>query len=55
MNMKVYGYEPSPFEYFAYTTEEKEKVKVQEFARRYGSIQKGIEALVSEMNLYVKN
>jgi conjugation system TraG family ATPase len=51
MSMKVYGYEPSPFEYFAYTTEEKEKVKVQEYARRYGSIRKGIEALVADLEL----
>jgi hypothetical protein len=51
MSMKVYGYEPSPFEYFAYTTEEKEKVKVQEYTRRYGSIRKGIEALVAELEL----
>jgi conjugation system TraG family ATPase len=49
MSMKVYGYEPSPFEYFAYTTEEKEKVKVQEYALRYGSIRKGIEAMVAEL------
>jgi conjugation system TraG family ATPase len=48
MDMKVYGYEPSPFEYYAYTTEEKEKVRVQEYARKYGSIRKGIEALVAE-------
>ena len=49
MSMKVYGYEPSPFEYYAYTTEEKEKVLVQEYARRYGSIRKGIEALVADL------
>ena len=49
MQMKVYGYEPSPYEYYAYTTEEKEKVKVQEYARKYGSIRKGIEVLVAEL------
>ena len=47
--MKVYGYEPSPEEYFAYTTEESEKVKVQAYAKAHnGNIQKGIEALISE-------
>jgi conjugation system TraG family ATPase len=50
MSMKVYGYEPSPFEYYAYTTEEKEKVRVQEYTKRFGSIRKGIEALVQEEN-----
>jgi conjugation system TraG family ATPase len=49
MVMKVYGYEPSPYEYYAYTTEEKEKMKVQEYARKYGSVRKGIEVLVEEM------
>ncbi|MBN8856667.1 MAG: conjugal transfer protein TraG [Sphingobacteriales bacterium 50-39] len=49
MSMKVYGYEPSLFEYYAYTTEEKEKVKVMEYAAKYGSIRKGIEALVAEL------
>ena len=47
--MKVYGYEPSPEEYFAYTTEESEKVKVQAYAKAHnGNIQKGIEALIRE-------
>jgi len=47
--MKVYRYEPSPEEYYAYTTEQKEKVKVQQYAKKYGSIQKGLAALVSDL------
>jgi Bacteroides conjugation system ATPase, TraG family len=46
---KVYRTEVSLEEYLAYTTEESEKVKVQEYARRYGSMQKGIAALASEL------
>jgi conjugation system TraG family ATPase len=47
--MKVYRYEPSPEEYYAYTTEQKEKVLVQQYAQKYGSIQKGIAALVADL------
>jgi len=50
MLSKVYRTEVSPEEYFVYTTEEKEKVKVAEYAARYGSIEKGIAALVRDMN-----
>ena len=39
-----------PQEYYAYTTEGKEKVKVQEYAAKYGSYQKGIEMLVKDLN-----
>ncbi|MGE8426334.1 MAG: TraG family conjugative transposon ATPase [Sphingobacterium sp.] len=46
--MKVYRYEPSPYEYYAFTTEQSEKVLVEEYAKRYGSIQKGIAALVAD-------
>ncbi|MBV4358795.1 TraG family conjugative transposon ATPase [Pinibacter aurantiacus] len=45
---KVYRTEVSPEEYFAYTTEETEKVKVQQYAKQYGSLEKGIAALASE-------
>ncbi len=49
--MKVYAYEPSPQEYFAYTTQEKEKVKVMQHAEKFdGDIEKGITALVNEIN-----
>jgi conjugation system TraG family ATPase len=47
--MKVYRYEPSPQEYYAYTTEQKEKVLVEQYARKHGSIQKGIAALVADL------
>ncbi len=40
--------EVSPEEYYVYTTEEREKIKVQEYAKKYGSIQRGIVALISE-------
>ncbi|MBT2561298.1 TraG family conjugative transposon ATPase [Pedobacter sp. ISL-68] len=49
MSSKVYRTEVSPEEYYAYTTEQTEKVKVAEYASRYGSIQKGIAALVNEL------
>jgi hypothetical protein len=49
--MKVYAYEPSPQEYFAYTTQEKEKVKVVHYSEKFGGdIEKGITALVNETN-----
>lgn len=43
---KVYRTEVSPQEYLAYTTEEREKMKVQEAAIKFGSIEKGIESLI---------
>ena len=46
---KVYRTEVSPEEYLAYTTEEKEKVKVQEYTKRYGSIEKAIVVLTAEI------
>ncbi|TKC04478.1 TraG family conjugative transposon ATPase [Pedobacter frigoris] len=46
---KVYRTEVSLEEYLAYTTEEREKVQVHEYARRYGSIQKGIAVLANEL------
>lgn len=46
---KVYRTEVSLEEYLAYTTEESEKVKVQEFAKQYGSLQKGIAMLAQEL------
>ena len=45
---KVYRTEVSPEEYLAYTTEESEKVKMQQYALKYGSIEKGIAAMVRE-------
>ncbi|MDJ1493693.1 TraG family conjugative transposon ATPase [Cytophagaceae bacterium DM2B3-1] len=49
MVSKVYRTEVSLEEYFAYTTEETEKIKVLQYARKYGSIQKGIAALVNDI------
>ncbi|MGN7988712.1 TraG family conjugative transposon ATPase [Pedobacter sp. 22226] len=46
---KVYRTEVSLEEYLAYTTEEKEKLQVQEYAARFGSIQKGISALAQDI------
>ncbi|HWJ26886.1 MAG TPA: TraG family conjugative transposon ATPase, partial [Flavisolibacter sp.] len=46
---KVYRTEVSLEEYLTYTTEEKEKVKVHEYAKKYGSMQKGIAALAREL------
>lgn len=47
---KVYRTEVSPEEYLAYTTEESEKVKVQEYAARFGGdIRKGIAALAQDI------
>lgn len=46
---KVYRTEVSVEEYLAYTTEEKEKIKVQAFAQKYGSIKKGISMLANQL------
>ncbi|RYE53757.1 MAG: TraG family conjugative transposon ATPase, partial [Sphingobacteriales bacterium] len=46
---KVYRTEVSMEEYLAYTTEEKEKILVTEYAEKYGSIQKGIAVLAAEL------
>jgi conjugation system TraG family ATPase len=46
---RVYRTEVSPEEYLAYTTEETEKMKVTEYATKYGGIEKGISALMAEM------
>jgi len=45
---KVYRTEVAPEEYMTYTTEEKEKTKVMQYAQKYGSMQKGIRALLEE-------
>lgn len=42
---KVYRTEVSPQEYLAYTTEEKEKIKVQQLSEKTGSIEKAIQQL----------
>lgn len=48
--MKVYRYEPSIEEYYAYSTEQSEKLKVREYAARYGGdIRRGLRALAAEI------
>lgn len=46
---KVYRTEVSLEEYLCYTTEEKEKIKVQAYAAKYGNIRKGIQMLAHHM------
>lgn len=46
---KVYRTEVSPEEYLTYTTEESEKLKVQRWARKYGSLKRGIAELAKKM------
>ncbi len=48
---KVYRTEVSLEEYLAYTTEESEKVKVQQYTARYGGIKKGIAVLANEIRI----
>ncbi len=49
MLSRVYRTEVSPEEYLAYTTEETEKVKLMQYAKKYGSIHQGITALAAEI------
>lgn len=44
---KVYRVEVSPEEYLTYTTEEKEKLAVTKAAEEYGSIEAGIQSIIS--------
>lgn len=46
---KVYRVELSLEEYFAYTTEEKEKIRVKAYAKQYGSFELGIKQLAREI------
>jgi conjugation system TraG family ATPase len=48
---RVYRLEVSPEEYFVYTSDQKEKLQVREYIRRYGSVQKGIKMLVEVLGL----
>lgn len=51
MVSKVYRTEVSPQEYFTYTTEETEKVKVGQYAARFGGdMERGINALVEDLH-----
>ena len=46
----AYKNELCPEEYYAFTTEGKERVKVMEYAQQYGSMENGIAQLVKEIN-----
>lgn len=46
---RVYRTEVSQEEYLAYTTEEKEKVRVMTYANKHGGIQEGITALIKDL------
>ncbi len=48
---KVYRVETSLEEYFAYTTEQSEKLKVKNASAKYGGIEKGIQALIQNEQL----
>lgn len=48
--MKVYRYEPSIEEYYAYSTEQKDKLKVQQYTERFGGdMKKALRAIASDM------
>lgn len=49
MSSKVYATEVSLEEYLTYTTEQTEKIKVREYATRYGSMRKGIAMLAQDI------
>ena len=49
MLSKVYRTEVSLEEYLTYTTEQKEKVMVNNYALKFGSIRKGIQALANDI------
>jgi conjugation system TraG family ATPase len=53
--MNVYRNELSLEEYLVYTTEESEKIRVEEFAARYGSVARGVAALAAELRNGTKN
>jgi type IV secretory pathway VirB4 component len=46
---RVYRLETSLEEYLTYTSDQGEKVRIEEYARRYGSFQKGIEAMAADL------
>jgi len=48
--MKVYRYEPSLEEYYAYSTEQSEKIMLQDYTERYGGdIRRALTALAADM------
>lgn len=46
---RVYRLETSEEEYLAYTSDEGDKVKIEEYAARYGGLEEGIKVLAEEM------
>ena len=52
---KVVKNELCPEEYFTYTTEGTERVSVLELSAQHGSMQRGIEAMVQQMNIVKPN
>jgi conjugation system TraG family ATPase len=46
---KVYRLETSVEEYLAFTSEEGDKVRIEEYERKYGSLRRGIEVLAGEI------
>jgi conjugation system TraG family ATPase len=46
---RVYRLETSLEEYLTYTSDQGEKVKIEAYAKQYGSVRKGIEALAAEV------
>jgi len=46
---RVYRLEVSPEEYFVYTSEQKEKVRIKEYIHRFGGIKQGISALIADL------
>jgi conjugation system TraG family ATPase len=53
MLSRVYRTEVSMEEYLTYTTEESEKVKVQQYAKKYGDMKRGIAALAEELEIKI--
>lgn len=52
---RVYRLETSLEEYLAYTSDQGEKVKIEAYAQKYGSMEKGIEVLAEEMRSAAKH
>jgi conjugation system TraG family ATPase len=45
---KVYRFEPSPEEYYTYTTDQSEKLLVHQYAAKFGGFEQGVAALVKD-------
>ena len=51
---RVYRLETSLEEYLAYTSDQEEKVRIEAYAEKYGSFQRGIEVLAEELRAKTK-